>query len=341
MYRQPKKRAENLKCMFCRRDKRKCIPTRRRSAKDEKRVLREIRQETTGVISDAAPSTLRQIDHEEESTEELDRGVVTLESIVEPVDDVFDNTSQIPLERTRQSTSSSHAVTLRVQPRSGRQWNNVTFRLNERLRHLWASPDTYKNVCSSRFGTTLSDLFFYDFRQIANALLQEDMVYNALYAFSAADSAVNAEFDTRINFEVEARMFFQEASRLLRENLTEIIESSESNRRVNIMPAFYTIFLLAAYAVRKICANEPNILESMASMISFLRQRSAVFPLSLRYSCLEPTGWRFQIFLADDIEDTGLICGHDTTIFDSARHEFEQTVTEFPRVVEIPQENSD
>jgi hypothetical protein len=48
--------------------------------------------------------------------------------------------------------------------------NNVTYRLNKRLCELWGDRSTYDIICSERFGTTLSDLFFYNCRQIASVV---------------------------------------------------------------------------------------------------------------------------------------------------------------------------
>lgn len=57
-----------------------------------------------------------------------------------------------------------------IEPSNPRLGNMDTARLNERLCRLWANPDIYDPICSSRLGRTLSDLFSYNFRQIAETV---------------------------------------------------------------------------------------------------------------------------------------------------------------------------
>jgi hypothetical protein len=62
----------------------------------------------------------------------------------------------------------AHAYPLSRQPACHRAPTESTHRLNQRLSEIWANPDVYRAICSDRFGSTLADLFFYDFRQLAN-----------------------------------------------------------------------------------------------------------------------------------------------------------------------------
>lgn len=39
--------------------------------------------------------------------------------------------------------------------------------------------------------------------------------------------------------------------------------------------------------------------------------------------------------MADEPNDTGLICGHDTSLFDKARHDFEESLSNESRVSEV------
>jgi hypothetical protein len=75
------------------------------------------------------------------------------------------------------------------------------------------------------------------------------MVYNALFAFSAADASINGDWASRIEFEIESRTYYSKAIRTLQKKVTSIGDRQQRNKTPNIVPILYTIFLLAAYGV--------------------------------------------------------------------------------------------
>jgi hypothetical protein len=185
---------------------------------------------------------------------------------------------------------------------------------------------------------------------------KDDMVYHALSAFCAADAAITAEGLLGVEYRIAAAKHSNQIFGRLRNSLGP---SWPECHPLDFSRNMYTIFLFAAYGVllpwynvqrapyadrRKIVANEPKILQLMAGLLDVGRQYSASFPLALQYIPLGQDGWRFRIWvchpsklpgflqyrqlmqalvittqLADEAKDLGLLCGHNTSIFDNAR----------------------
>lgn len=66
--------------------------------------------------------------------------------------------------------SFSDSRLLLREPTNHRPIDPTTLRLNKRLSELWGNSNIYKAICSERFGDTISDLFFYNCRQIAQVV---------------------------------------------------------------------------------------------------------------------------------------------------------------------------
>lgn len=72
------------------------------------------------------------------------------------------------------------------------------------------------------------------------------MVYNALFAFSAADDAVNVSYSSRATADQLTHTFYSKALRLLSARMEA---HAAGDRRESNVPLLFTIFLLAIYGV--------------------------------------------------------------------------------------------
>jgi hypothetical protein len=141
------------------------------------------------------------------------------------------------------------------------------------------------------------------------------MVFNALYAFSAADSRVNAESGIQAAYDHQAFSYYSKANSLLSQELGKIYECRMRRERMNVMPVMFAVFLLGGYGVNaqtsaqredkinarlsQICADAPSILSCMANLSEELRKGTAVFPLRLRFDAHGDVGWRFRILVSN------------------------------------------
>jgi hypothetical protein len=139
----------------------------------------------------------------------------------------------------------------------------MKYRLDKRLAELWGDSSIYYTICSERFGNTMSDIFFYECRQIAQRVsiaylhhtehgtksYQEDMVYNSLLAFSAADAAINTDWSSGKEFSEQSYKYYGQAALELRRRIGEIDQRRAQGRNPNTVPILYTVFLLAAFGV--------------------------------------------------------------------------------------------
>jgi hypothetical protein len=181
-------------------------------------------------------------------------------------------------------THQQYAIILQ-EPTNHRRIDDMKYRLDKRLADLWGNSSIYNGICTERFGFTISDMFFSTCRQLAQGVSsmrcksrhsrsisltfhQEDMVYNSLLAFTAADAAINTDWSSRQAYSRQSLHYFAQAIAELRKRTAAVDERRAQGRNPNMPPVMFTIFLLAAYGVS---GEEPGALQYRTDMSRYVR----------------------------------------------------------------------
>ncbi|CEN61133.1 hypothetical protein ASPCAL07797 [Aspergillus calidoustus] len=334
MYREPRRLANILKCRFCRRDKRRCLPENRvwpgqkceacerygydcsiglsaEQEKAEQQRQAHRRQQSVvagggsqqGIVANAYTHT-RQIEGRDDAT-----------TWTAPTQEArpLQTVPSEQLIKLRPDATNPNSLTLYIPRAAGRRMEFAgTLDLEERLMRLWANPETYEQACSSRLAITCSELFIH-IRRIAES---DELIFSSLFAFIAGNLGVYANRPIALQLESASRQYLERSFNMLKTYMDQAAQSPNGTPRPGtILPMQYACFLLACYGSS---TSEPQMIEFMVKQLEFLRKYSASFPLRLGVVLQPPNGWRFRIHLAEDPTERGIEIGHDTKVFRQA-----------------------
>ncbi|KAL3457420.1 hypothetical protein BJX64DRAFT_269012 [Aspergillus heterothallicus] len=332
MYREPRRLANILKCRFCRRDKRRCVPEKRvwpgqkcdackrygydcstglsaEQEKAEQQRQADKRQQQQqheqqyeglvvgasgdqGIVASAYTHTQRQFERGLQPSRDFD--VTT--GIVQP-------TAPAQNACPPQTVPSEQLIKLRPDATNPNSLTLYIPRAAGRRMEFAGTLDLEERLMrlwanpetyEQACSSRLAITCSELFIHIRRIAESDELIFSSLFAFIAGNLGVYANRPIALQLEAASRQYLERSFNMLKTYMDQAAQSPNGTPRPGtILPMQYACFLLACYGSS---TSEPQLIEFMVKQLDLLRRYSASFPLRVGVVLQPPDGWRFSIY---------------------------------------------